>query len=789
MKKTIYLFLVFIFIFLVSGCDTTNIRKPLDEPITPTIEYFNYYFDEESESQKVETTIKTLSNSLINKEGYEFIGAYNSSNIEVFDNKGKLVEGTIIDSNQKIVGKWEPKIYTFIFNVNDAEFDKKEFKYGSDLGQFKVPAPLEDKDFSGWYLNDVKISDSYGTLLDGKTLLLASAYPVNNDTITLNAKYETRKYSVNINYLGLADDLSIEVLHGDILDFSPVSLENYDYIGLSYDQNYNQMYNKEPIVNNITLFVYMKEYRYVELNIEDVNNTLGDTLKSKFNAKLIKDNKYKITKKMYKGDAYSISNFEQDLKNNNINCSVDGYYENDNYSGSSKISALLFSTEKSYVKLCQNLINYHSNVERILFKDAYALTKNIEDRRNYTLDDVDVIFKSVVPKGFVFKGWSLTAKETKLYDNKEEIELEPGKVKLDLYAQWELDRTLIGKYVTTGTKVKEFDTGTEWTVYNTIKSLPWSLNSKTIVDWSNETQTDVYAQKRNIPSNQGDRYGNLDISSGTSEIYFIGKNDTVFKNFSIHFVSFPNNEFIQIHLINFSYSSNIGTCMTQWRSNEAEYLTKGPIVSLDIVGNCKLIGNTGGNVLGNSNSPLNTLDISGNGNLSIVAGNGSTEKNGGVGIYAIDLTINMPNGKFNCNGGNGGDGHNGQNADTNDMNVKHAGSGANGGSAIVCDNLYIKSNNFTIKAGNGGNGGKGGNSTAGGLAMGTWRDGGNGGNGGNGANAIICSTISINDYSNITGGSGGTGGKGGDPIWSWGSQGVYGANGSNGTNGEKVLKK
>ncbi len=164
-----------------------------------------------------------------------------------------------------------------------------------------------------------------------------------------------------------------------------------------------------------------------------------------------------------------------------------------------------------------------------------------------------------------------------------------------------------------------------------------------------------------------------------------------------------------------------------------------------------------------------SLILNSTGNFDSVGGNGGNGGNGGSGGHNKDTG-------FFDRADHGGHGRNG-------------GTGGHGGTAILInENVEIiieASNTFFAtggKGGNGGNGGDGGKSCTNELQSGAGGrpgDAGNGGHGGNGGNSVIGINIPI-----ITkGGIGGTGGTAGTPGSADGKVGAYGSNGNTGNTG------
>ncbi|MDR0791255.1 MAG: hypothetical protein LBE47_01815 [Methanomassiliicoccaceae archaeon] len=198
-------------------------------------------------------------------------------------------------------------------------------------------------------------------------------------------------------------------------------------------------------------------------------------------------------------------------------------------------------------------------------------------------------------------------------------------------------------------------------------------------------------------------------------------------------------------------------------------------------------------------SPHHTIRFVLIGDNSITGGNGAkgsdgfpgkTGGNGGAGIdvgkrHSIEMS---GDGKLTVKGGNGGNGGNGGDSKA-ENGQRRGGNGGNGGSGIICmkasfENAYGK---ITVSGGNGGNGGRGGNSTEIPLMIGLKADGGHGGHGGNGGWAMDAKeapiqTTHVADPLTLFGGRGGNGGAGGNKAGA-GTAGSPGASGASALNG------
>lgn len=367
------------------------------------------------------------------------------------------------------------------------------------------------------------------------------------------------------------------------------------------------------------------------------------------------------------------------------------------------------------------------------------------------------------------------------------------------------------------------------TVYSSIDSTPWSTSGRVIIDWRNESDTNMLNHTSRSVSDS--RYNNIDIGNSTSEVIFIGDPDKTYTNLRMHICAFASGQKLTIRFVNFNFISNESTAI-------GLYADEGVDLTIDTAGNCS-IGTTyaAGSILGLSDSAIQNISFTGSGSMSMTAGNGADGSsagtaggNGGVAIYAGQVNMNMT-GTLNVTGGAGGNGVAGANGEKgspsysghDDRNATgdgadggdgtDGGDGGNagkGGYAYDITTLVMNSGTLTATGGNSGNGGNGGNGGAGGKGQesGGWGktagDGGDGGDGGNGGNTYIVAasdgaesivsnggTISLVDGAAGTAGKAGSGGAAGakgmhcdnDNCGQWATSGDDGSNGTKGSAG------
>lgn len=425
---------------------------------------------------------------------------------------------------------------------------------------------------------------------------------------------------------------------------------------------------------------------------------------------------------------------------------------------------------------------------------------------NYTVESKEIVLPTPVyssyPQYNHFEGWYLDKECTVQYTY--DYKSNPGNI--TLYAKWDL-----------------------CTVYNSIDSTPWGISERVILDWRNEADTNMLNHTNRAV--ESSRYNNIDIYPGTKELIFIGDPNKVYTNLRMYICLFGQGEKLTIRFVDFNFTTNEATAI-------ALSLDQGVDLTIDVSGKCS-IGSTceAGNIIGEPNNKIQNVTFTGDGDMTITAGNGANAVNegsnggdGGIGICAETLVMNAT-GIIDVSGGVGGNGADGTNGTGGSPSYNgHSdrnggGGGANGGDgtdgswgsnggkggyAYNVSTLIINSGSLIAtggKSGNGGNGGKGGNGGQGQEAGGwgsTAGNGGKGGNGGNGGNTYVVAAsdghenIVVNGgaLSRVDGSAGnvglaGSGGNGGakgvhcnnDHCGQWGTWGNDGSDGSAGQKG------
>ena len=400
------------------------------------------------------------------------------------------------------------------------------------------------------------------------------------------------------------------------------------------------------------------------------------------------------------------------------------------------------------------------------------------------------------------------------------------------FVGWYLDESCTVPYTADyKTNPRDITLYAKWdlcTVYSSIDSTPWSTTGRVIIDWRNESDTNMLNHTSRSVSDS--RYNNIDISNSTSEVIFIGDPDKTYTNLRMHICAFASGQKLTIRFVNFNFVSNESTAI-------GLYADEGVNLTIDVAGNCS-IGTTytAGSILGLSDSAIQNITFTGDGTMNITAGNGTDAttagghgSDGGTAIIVDNLTINMT-GKITVVGGDGGNGYIGSTGSTGSTGSRRdwvggkagnggtggtggtGGNGGAGGAAIIANKVIVVNGTAVCEGGDGGDGGKGGTGGTGGHGgcSNSWGteggDGGKGGTGGAGGNgrygsiAVNCSDVTISSSGSLSQengangkvGAAGDGGAGGAPGYydgagwdsgearkgDWGSTGDPGSSGS-----------
>ena len=376
--------------------------------------------------------------------------------------------------------------------------------------------------------------------------------------------------------------------------------------------------------------------------------------------------------------------------------------------------------------------------------------------------------------GWEFVGWSLNKDGSgTIYADCAEITdlavCDGGNETITLYAVWKVNPNTVGQNVENDVVVTNTDGSNAYRVYNLMEQTPQITAvdgvKKVIVDWSKysgEYLDYIYAVTHNSSGQEVSRYGggntNLDIAYPIEEVTFIGN---------------ASAKYAKVHIVHVNYP-------------EGAHALKVNFTDFNIIDSTIWVY-TGEGIV----NPVTDMILTVKGNSSVVAPEGSRA------IYGFENLEIAGDGNITVIGGNGSDGYDGADRSHGENATGHSGgNGGNGYSAIDCKNVRLNCNgNVKLIGGNGGDGGNGGNITGESDGSDYWQNpaGGKGGNGGNGGCPIDLSTLNIIKCKDLIlqygdGGDGGDGGNGGNAkeqdenIPDHGGDGGNGGIGGNGYN-------
>ncbi len=329
------------------------------------------------------------------------------------------------------------------------------------------------------------------------------------------------------------------------------------------------------------------------------------------------------------------------------------------------------------------------------------------------------------------------------------------------------------------TDPKDIDLYAKWyTVYDSIDSTPESINGKVIIDWRNETDTDLL-NHTNRSVNEG-KYNRLEITNRTEEIVFIGDPEKTYTNFIMRICGFAEGQKLIIRFVDFNFAANESTAIALEEDSGID-------LTVEVNGTCS-IESTGspGSIFGTAEAPIKYLTFIGDGSMDVRAGKQATPTTYGedgvegcAAVYADELNFNH-SGTLVIKGGTGSDGAQGvtgEHGTTNDNETWYK--NVHGVLDAVIQELH-----YFYAAYPGGTGGVGGTGGIGGrpieytifnyegngsimLYFGDGGDGGQGGTGGNGGKGHDFkgwkeALSYLKCYDPGQGGDAGDGGQGGD---------------------------
>lgn len=631
-------------------------------------------------------------------------------------------------------------------------FDGWYYSFGKDavkLGDNYVYQydAIEQTLYAHWSLNSITFDGNGATdgSMQGITYGQSNNWIVNNQFIKNSTVYFDSKYSdsascpitISHEFVGwaLSPDGEVEYSKGDVIDLANGEIGNitlyaiwsikeinlptlsrtgYSLIGWASDDkglNIVGEPNSSCLVSESTTF-YAKwdliEYSIVyDGNGHTSGSTLSNIIYNIEESKQLAPNGFSRTGYTFKGwkttpDGNDVRYVDKEAVNY-INTEQNGlvtlyaHWEANTYDVVFNVNAPSVTNSSSYTgKVSGNM----SSLENCQYDSDITLPVN-----------------AYVVEGWIFKGWATTPSGNVVCgDGSIQINLasKDGE-KINLYAVWEVDTFIVGKYVANGTIVSNTDNSKSYTVYNNTASIPQTITySYVIIDWS-KSASGINNLNKTI------------MLQNVKQVYLLGNSSSTYNglNFNIKAASSSYANSL-IYIDNFKLNGYISKDSGSVNLNiTLECFNANSIVAPDQY---------------SAISGITSLTIKGSGSLSIKGGNGLGGLNADSRSY------------------------------TDDQKGYRGGDGADGKMAIDCSSTTIYYEGILeLVGGNGGNGGKGGDITGASNQSGykDLPDGGDGGNGGNGAAPVNLSTLSIVSDGCITlkygnGGRGGDGGHGGD---------------------------
>lgn len=708
---------------------------------------------------------------------YTLVGWYTSYN---FEEESKYVFGsTAIESDITLYAKWERFYPTVSFesNVVGGAPESVIVMYNSTVGKLAIPQ-LTGYIFEGWYEDYHLIAR-----VDTETKITRD--------IRLYIKWIPREYTVTFDSAGGTPVPAQTISFGEKARMPEnITKTGYNLVGWYTSENILFNFSSDTVQGNLNLYAKWTEQEQITISFDSQGGTEFDARNIYINSSL--------------GDSLPVPTREGGK--------FVAWYTNPQYTNDSKVYPTTKFSSNSTLYAKWDMFTYTIDFNPNTPAHATAPTVSMASLPSIAFNTkVQLSDNTFTIPGWEFKGWSTSPNGNVVYGNKEKVQnlTSEDDATVTLYAVWSVDPLTVSKHVknplsgqTNGRPFEYYtvsDTTGEnvYTVYIGVENTPWSPDERTIIDWSS-SNANIEAASKNRPlpnwAAEANRWDSMDIYANDKELYLIGDPSKIYSTFTIAICQFEENQEYVLHLVDFNYKG-YNHCLYGSNSDELN-------LTIDVIGNSSLgsVKNDTPSILDFSNA---NITITGNGSLNVkgsdgtnATATGASGSNGGVGITANDLIVNMT-GCLTVTGGNGGNGAKGKDqaltaasSSAPSKQTTNGGNGGNGGASVKCSTLSISSNtNVVFIGGNGGNGGDGGDVTT----EGSYNDyaqlpaGANGGNGGNGGAPVITNAaILISQTANLqlaygNGGNGGVGGDGGD-AW-WNENGVKPDTGGNGGNG------
>ncbi len=287
----------------------------VDGDTVPEAFFFTFRYPDGTETTYIEDKDEITLSDYAQKKGDGYVGPQfcsdSSYTAEIKkikltgDNRYTVVSpsGDTAVHDGPIYIKWEYKVNfgdsVTSYRGEDVTFSAED-QTTSGNGRITITDPTMDHyDFAGWYVTSPdNVIEPESTSVDSKTLVLTAP-------VTLNARWEIKKYKVTINTnAGTTEEKEVE--YYTVLDYSPTK-EGYTFGGLYKDSGYETPFvcAEEPITKATTLYAKweIKKYKVT------INTNVGATEEKEVAYNTVLD--YSPTKEGYTfGGLYKDSGYE-----------------------------------------------------------------------------------------------------------------------------------------------------------------------------------------------------------------------------------------------------------------------------------------------------------------------------------------------------------------------------------------------------------------------------------------------------------------------------------------------
>ena len=525
---------------------------------------------------------------------YSCIGIFDANDILIYDTNEyrwniNIFESSFLDkyrndNNQYAINlyvKWDPKEISLSF---DNDIPTIQTNYDANISALPIP-DLNNSDytFGGWYNNEKMIANEYGEvvisgfnstnciIVDG-TIQLAAKLIKRESTVIFDGSAHGINVSKTFEYgyvlskedyptMDTFDHLEFIGWSESVLEFKPYTNPIHEPIVYLYAiwKRYSTLYiyDNDLLVESIHVFegesldlTSYNEPQKEGFEVEGFYNNVsfsGNAVKTYvygfdmdvfvkwqkcYRIKFYEGSTLLGERNVHEGDKldyyyYSLIEESEDTASHKL----DGLYVTQDFVG---VPIITYSADKGITELYAKrkdatYIYYHSNPPMEDNGEETIKSSFVENG-----EETKLLCTQYKYNGWTFAGWANNAQGSVIWKDCQIITDTSYAENnlLHLYAVWKVNPLEIGKYVKTKTIVRDTDGEFSYTVYNTIDSTPWSLADYAIIDWRNESNTNVSSHTNRVVNDQ--RYHNIDICTNTKKVYFIGDSNKTFANFQFH---------------------------------------------------------------------------------------------------------------------------------------------------------------------------------------------------------------------------------------------------------------